>query len=126
MRKQQAADHCQAQRLTQFSTGTTGNNNIAIGHNGVAAEASTTRIGTGQTRTFIAGIRGITTGCATDINVLIDTNGQLGTVSSSRNVKDEIADIDSDVLMNLRPVSFRYKSHDGCPRQYGLIAEEVA
>jgi len=107
---------------------TTGDGNIVIGNPGAAAEANTTRIGNGQTRAFIAGIRGITTGSATGINVLIDANGQLGTVSSSRNVKADIADIgnDSEVLMNLRPVSFRYKSHDGGPRQYGLIAEEVA
>ena len=33
----------------------------------------------------------------------------------------------SDVLMQLHPVTFRYKSHNGDgPVQYGLIAEEVA
>jgi len=109
---------------------TTGNHNIAIANEGVAGESGTIRLGdsVNQTRAFIAGIRGITTGSATGISVLIDTNGQLGTVSSSRNVKNHITDIgnDSDVLMNLRPVSFRYKSHDSGPRQYGLIAEEVA
>ena len=37
---------------------TTGGNNIDIGNNGEAAESDTIRIGTGQTRTFIAGISG--------------------------------------------------------------------
>ena len=37
---------------------TTGNFNIAIGANGFAGEANTTRLGTGQTRAFIAGVRG--------------------------------------------------------------------
>lgn len=43
---------------------TTGDNNIDIGNFGVTAEASTIRIGTdgSQTRTFVAGIRGVTTG----------------------------------------------------------------
>src|SRR5213083_3730523 len=43
---------------------TTGDNNIDIGNGGVAAESNTTRIGFVQTRTFIAGIRGRTTGVA--------------------------------------------------------------
>ena len=113
---------------------TTGNNNIAIGHRGAAAESATTRIGDLQTRAFIAGIRGITTGFADAIPVVIDGNGQLGTVSSSRAVKDDIADMNdaSNALMQLRPVTFRYKAHaahgsgDDRPLQYGLIAEEVA
>ena len=110
---------------------TTGNDNIAIGHAGVAAETSTTRIGTFQSKAFIAGIRGITTIRADAIAVLIDSAGQLGTVSSSRTVKDDIADMNdaSTIISQLRPVTFRYKMHghtDDRPRQYGLIAEEVA
>ena len=63
--------------------------------------------------------------------MLIDSNGQLGTVSSSRRVKDDIADMDaaSSALMTLRPVTFHYKSDQnpsGRTLQYGLIAEEVA
>jgi hypothetical protein len=119
--------------LSAGSNLTTGDNNIDIGNAGVAAEANTIRIGTGatQTATFIAGIRGVTTGSATAIPVLIDTNGQLGTVSSSRRAKDDIADMGtaSNALMKLRPVTFRYKSDKnpkGRTLQYGLIAEEVA
>jgi len=110
---------------------TTGNSNIDIGNSGVAAESSTIRIGTSasQTRAFIAGIRGKTTDTADAIAVLIDSNGQLGTVSSSRRYKFDIADMSdaTDALMRLRPVTFRYQQYGDHGRiQYGLIAEDVA
>jgi hypothetical protein len=111
---------------------TTGNFNILLSHFGIAGESATIRIGNGnQTRAFIAGIRGVTTGVANGVAVLIDGNGQLGTVSSSRRFKDDIADMDatSSALMKLRPVTFHYKTdHNPTGRtlQYGLIAEEVA
>ncbi len=110
---------------------TTGNYNIDIFNNGNAGEASTIRIGDVffQSRIFIAGIRGVTTGSANAIPVVIDSNGQLGTVSSSRRVKFDIASMDSatEGLMRLRPVTFRYLAHGvNAPLQYGLIAEEVA
>jgi hypothetical protein len=112
------------------SSATTGNSNIYIGNVGVAAEAFTMRLGSAQTRTFIDAIRGVTTGGAA-IAVLIDSAGQLGTVSSSRRFKQDIHDMDeaSRRLLQLRPVTFHYKKPyaDGSqPIQYGLIAEEVA
>jgi len=63
--------------------------------------------------------------------VVIDSNGQLGTTSSSRRFKEDIEDMGaaSRDLMRLRPVTYRYKQPfaDGSkPIQYGLIAEEVA
>lgn len=124
---------------------TTGNNNIAIGSGAGAtlstgsgniyidasasssSEATTTRIGTSQTKCFVAGIRGITTTNANAIAVLIDSAGQLGTVSSTRRVKHDIqdmADASSDIL-NLRPVTFVYNGDESHTKQYGLIAEEV-
>jgi hypothetical protein len=65
------------------------------------------------------------------VNVVVDGNGQLGTVSSSRRYKEDIADMGeaSSELLELRPVTFRYKKAyaDGSkPLDYGLIAEEVA
>ncbi|MBI4419467.1 MAG: tail fiber domain-containing protein [Gemmatimonadetes bacterium] len=65
------------------------------------------------------------------MSVLIASDGQLGTVSSSRRVKEDIRDMgeSSRRLLQLRPVRFRYiqASADGAkPLQYGLIAEEVA
>jgi hypothetical protein len=109
----------------------TGSNNIDIGNQGVAAESATIRIGTGQTRAFIAGIRGITTGVNDAATVVIDSAGQLGTVSSSRRYKEDIADMGeaSARLQALRPVTFRYKkpyTNGEKPIQFGLIAEEVA
>lgn len=110
---------------------TTGAGNIDIGNTGVAAEAQTIRIGDGQTRAFLAGIRGVGTGNADAVTVVVDSNGQLGTINSSRRVKDDIADMGeaSRALMKLRPVTFHYKG-DGNPKgrtlQYGLVAEEVA
>ncbi|MFN0206368.1 MAG: tail fiber domain-containing protein, partial [Planctomycetota bacterium] len=113
---------------------TTGSNNIMIGNDGVAAESATIRIGSAnQSRAFVAGIRGITTANANAISVLIDSAGQLGTVSSSRRFKEDIRDMgtSTDRLLDLRPVLFKYKQDQslpdgsGVPPEYGLIAEEV-
>jgi hypothetical protein len=108
-------------------------NNIHIGNQGVATDNGTIRLGTSgsQAAFFAAGVRGVSTGLNDAVPVLIDSNGQLGTVSSSRLFKEDIQDMGqaSDGLMRLRPVTFRYRKPfaDGSkPRQYGLIAEEVA
>ena len=80
-----------------------------------------------QTTCFVAGIRGVATGVADAIAVLIDSTGQLGTVSSSKDVKHDIEDMDdqsADVL-KLRPVTFVYNGDASEKKQYGLIAEEV-
>jgi hypothetical protein len=113
-----------------------GNDNIYLAHQGMAAESGRIRIGLGATHiaTFIAGIRGATTANANAIPVLIDSDGQLGTVSSSRSVKKEIRDMGDATarLLDLRPVTFRYKQEQTLPSggevppEYGLIAEEVA
>jgi Chaperone of endosialidase len=108
---------------------TTGNFNIDIGNAGLAGESNTIRIGNNQhTRTFIAGIRGVTTGNANAIPVLIDSLGQLGTMSSSRRFKNEIKPMDctSEAIHALKPVTFHYKSDASGTPQFGLIAEEVA
>jgi hypothetical protein len=105
-----------------------GSGNLYLANSGAATESNTTRIGSSQTRAFIAGVRGVTTGSATGIAVLVDANGQLGTVSSSARVKHDIADMGDATarLLQLHPVTFRYDAHgpDG-PIQYGLVAEEV-
>jgi hypothetical protein len=109
---------------------TTGSKNIDIGNNGVAAEANTIRIGTAanQTRAFVAGIRGVTTINANAVPVVIDSAGQLGTVSSSRRFKHEIKPMHqtSEAILALEPVTFQYKSDKTGTPQFGLIAEEVA
>lgn len=108
-----------------------GNDNIYIKNNGVNLESFTTRIGGAQQRTFIGGIRGVQTGVANGVPVIVDSSGQLGTVNSSRRFKEDIADLGApgDAVLKLRPVQFRYTTAyaDGSkPLHYGLIAEEVA
>jgi hypothetical protein len=107
---------------------TTGDENIDIGNNGQFSDDRTIRIGQDQTRTFIAAIRGVTTGTADAIPVLIDSFGQLGTTSSSRRFKKEIKPMDqtSEAILALKPVTFHYKSDANGTPQFGLIAEEVA
>ncbi len=103
--------------------------NIDIGNVGVAGDNGTIRIGSeDQTRTFIAGIRGVTTGNMDAINVMIDSNGQLGTVSSAVRFKKEIRPMEktSEAILALKPVTFHYKSDSTGTPQFGLIAEEVA
>jgi hypothetical protein len=102
--------------------------NIDIANDGVADESNTTRIGILQNRCFISGIRDVTTGVPDAINVVIDSAGQLGTVSSSRRFKDEIKPMDqaSEAILRLKPVTFHYKSDHTARPQFGLIAEEVA
>ena len=94
-----------------------------------SAEANTIRIGTvgTQTSTYIAGISGATV--PGGVTVIVDANGNLGTVMSSRRFKEQIQPMDkaSEVILGLQPVSFRYKHEldpQGIP-QFGLVAEEV-
>jgi trimeric autotransporter adhesin len=118
---------------------TTGSNNIMIRNAGVAGESNVLRIGQSSgtlnlelDKAFIHGIRGRTTGFADAEMVVIDSAGQLGTMSSSRALKQDVQDLGSlaDRLLELRPVAFRFKQHvasdPATALQFGLIAEEVA
>jgi hypothetical protein len=114
---------------------TTGFNNIALGSSaglGVSTADHVICIGSGganvSNRCYIGRIRGVTTGNNNAIPVLIDTAGQLGTVSSSRRFKKEIKPMDhaSDVILGLKPATFHYKSDKTNRPEFGLIAEEVA
>jgi len=105
--------------------------NIDIANSGVAGESGVIRLGTSsvQTATYIAGINGVNVGSG--VPVYINSNGQLGTLTSSARFKNDIKSMGSasDRLMQLRPVTFRYKDNaEKGPHalQYGLIAEEVA
>jgi trimeric autotransporter adhesin len=108
---------------------TTGSSDIYIGNPGLDNENTAIRIGSNQQATYIAGIYGVTS--ASGVPVYINSNGQLGTQTSSRRYKEEIREMGDATasLMKLRPVTFYYKhEYDNGPRtmQYGLIAEEVA
>jgi hypothetical protein len=108
---------------------TTGSHNIDIGNGGVAGESRTIRIGKHglQTATHIAAISGVTV--PTGVPVIVDTNGHLGTTTSSARFKESIQPMDkaSEAILALKPVTFHYK-HDldpsGTP-QFGLVAEQV-
>jgi hypothetical protein len=114
------------------SSVSTGSNNIHVGNTGSAADNNTIRIGrTTHTRAFMSGVRGVTTGSDNAVAVLIDSAGQLGTVSSTRRTKEGVVDLGEPgfAVQRLRPVQFQYRQPfaDGMkPVQYGLIAEEVA
>jgi hypothetical protein len=107
----------------------TGHNNIYIGHEGLAGESGTIRIGKirKQTNTYIAGIDGVTV--PGGVSVIVDSSGQLGTITSSARFKDAIKPMDkaSEAILALKPVTFRYRHEldpDGIP-QFGLVAEQV-
>ena len=83
-------------------------------------------------RCYIGSIRGVTVGNADGINVIIDSDGQLGTSNSSRRFKKDIKPMDqtSEAILALKPVTFHYKNLDSKKAentpQFGLIAEDVA
>ena len=114
-----------------------GSNDIYIGNQGtpLGTEDNTIRIGTQgtgqgeQDAAYIAGIYGKTT--SGGIPIYINSNGQLGTASSSLRFKEQVRDMGNrtNELMKLRPVTFLYKpeyANGENTLQYGLIAEEVA
>ena len=106
-----------------------GYSNILIGNTGVSGDSNTIRIGTQQTqtKTFIAGIRGQT--ASGGVAVYVSPEGRLGTLTSSARFKQNIQTMGdaSEMLLALRPVTFRYKPEVDSDRipQFGLIAEEV-
>jgi hypothetical protein len=109
-----------------FVTG--GNFNIEIGSVG-GTDSNTIRLGTvgQQTSAYVAGIYGVTV--AGGIGVIVDSNGHLGTSTSSARFKEDIKPMDtaSEAILSLQPVTFRYK-HELDPNaipQFGLVAEQV-
>ena len=109
---------------------TTGDNNVDVGYNvgGVAGESNTIRIGNSDiTATYVTGISGAT--ASGGAAVFVNASGKLGTSTSSARFKEDIKPMGkaSEVILALKPVSFRYKKEidpQGIP-EFGLIAEEV-
>src|SRR5262249_8839154 len=98
---------------------TTANNTICIGAN-VAGENVSGRC-------YIGGIYGAAS--SGGLPVYVNFNNKLGTLTSSRQFKDDIKPMNnaSEAILALKPVRFRYKS-DIDPAgllQFGLIAEDV-
>ena len=107
---------------------TTGSENIDIGNEGAAGDNKMIKIGTEgtQKKAFIAGIFNNT--AVSGLQVVINSSGELGVVSSSERFKTAIAPMGSNTekLHQLRPVTFHYKADAQGMARYGLIAEEVA
>ena len=113
---------------------TTGSNNIAVG---VEAGVNITDanhvicFGTAGANLsgscFIGNIFGTTSGGGT--SVFINSDGQLGTMTSSGRFKEKIKPMEqaSDPLFALKPVTFRYKREIDLQQipQFGLVAEDV-
>jgi trimeric autotransporter adhesin len=82
-------------------------------------------------RTYIGNIHGVSLGGpAPYLTVMVDADGQLGTVVSSARFKKDIEPMDqaSEGILKLKPVTFRYKDRDDKndkTPQFGLIAEQV-
>ena len=98
----------------------TGDGNVCIGAGMSGALAQ-------DNRTWI---RNVYSDVATTRVAYVDSDGHVGTLSSSRRYKEEIRPMDqaSEALFTLKPVTFRYKKAVD-PSQalsFGLIAEEVA
>jgi hypothetical protein len=115
---------------------TTGSNNTALGHfagfnvrtaNNVICIGANVYGANVSNSCYIGQIFGATSPGGTA--VFIDSNGKLGTVTSSKRFKEDIKSMDeaSEALFSLKPVTFRYKKEIDVQRipQFGLVAEEV-
>ena len=108
---------------------TIGDANIDIGNPGVGGESNTIRIGSSplQLATYIAGISGAS--IPNGNTVMVNSDGHLGTIVSSRRFKQNIKPMDnaSQAIFRLQPVTFRYKSNidPAGISQFGLVAEDV-
>jgi len=99
---------------------TTGNNVICIDADGANVDNSC----------YIGNIFGSTS--SNGVGVFVNSNGRLGTMTSSRRFKERIEPMGdaSEALFSLEPVNFRYKKGvdpEG-PQgrsQFGLVAEDV-
>jgi len=120
---------------TALVNSATGSGNVALGNN-AGANVSTAsnvicigNVGKDVSNScFIGSIRSVQTQNANAIPVVIDSDGQLGTLSSSRRFKKDIELLDksSEAILALKPVTFHYKTDKTNTPQFGLIAEEVA
>jgi len=120
-----------------LSNNTTGNFNIALGDTAglnVTTASNVICIGVAGNNVdnscYIGQIFGATS--SNGVGVFVNSNGRLGTMTSSRRFKERIEPMGdgSEALFSLEPVSFRYKkevdpeSPEG-RSQFGLVAEDV-
>jgi trimeric autotransporter adhesin len=124
-------------RRALFGTG--GSNNTALGFDAAANVTTASNViclGANVTGNnvdnscYIGNIFGATS--SNGVGVFVNSNGRLGTMTSSRRFKEEIRPMEqaSETLFALKPVTFRYKKEidpEG-PQgksQFGLVAEDV-
>jgi len=114
---------------------TTGSDNIALGSSAGSAVIDASSViaigsdgGNVSDSCFIGNIRDVQTQNADAIPVVVDSAGQLGTISSSQRFKTAIRPMSkaSEAVLALKPVTFHYKTDKTDTPQFGLIAEEVA
>ena len=117
-----------------LANNTTGSSNIALGlEAGFHVTTADNVICIGElgenvsNSCYIGQIFGATSSGGTA--VFINSDGRLGTTTSSRRFKEEIKPMEraSEALFALKPVAFRYKKQidpQGIP-QFGLVAEDV-
>jgi len=111
-----------------------GDNNVAVGAGagfGVHTASNVVAIGAVgadvNNSCYIANIFGATS--ASGLAVFVNSDGKLGTITSSRRFKQEIQPIEqaSEALFSLNPVTFRYRKDidPAGTSQFGLVAEDV-
>ncbi len=102
--------------------------NIYVSNPGVTGENNTMRLGTGgvHTKNYQAGIFGVALN-GTGIPVLVDNTNQLGTIASSRHLKQNIVLLDDvqDIIAKLEPCTFSFISDSTNKKVFGMIAEDV-
>jgi Chaperone of endosialidase len=112
---------------------TTGHDNIAVGFAGGNVTTASNIICIGalgnnvDNSCFIGQIFGATSSGGTP--VFVNSNGRLGTATSSKRFKDEVKPMDkaSEAVFLLKPVTFHYKKEidPASISQFGLVAEDV-
>jgi hypothetical protein len=112
---------------------TTGHDNIAVGFAGGNVTTASNVICIGalgnnvDNSCFIGQIFGATSSGGTA--VFVNSNGRLGTATSSKRFKDEVKPMDkaSEAVLLLKPVTFHYKKEidPASISQFGLVAEDV-
>jgi len=100
-------------------------NNICIGNIGLSGQTGI-YIGTQGTQTSCT-IAGIYNTAGTGNPVSVTSSGQLVAPSSSIKYKEDVKELNSNNLLQLQPVTFKYKSKydKSGETHYGLIAEDV-
>jgi hypothetical protein len=114
----------------------TGNNNTALGSQAGSSIDGSGNVCIGKGVSGDAGvddttwIRNVYDSVAVTRQVYVNQDNKIGTLASTRRVKDDIKPMDkvSETIFALKPVRFRYKKEIDRYRapQFGLVAEDVA